>query len=354
MSSYTVKGAPRVIIPYEIYEWFLGWMKAIDDEVSWRGLADWDANEIRITEAFLPKQIADEAEVVVQTAKDGGDFGQWQTNCVRNGTFVNKDGICRYKLHMHKHTGLEWSDLFESTIDEDNTKKYGVKNIDWMIHGRGVESGKLRICLEIFKPIKMSVDFLPVYVEYEGNLILVSNPEELPSVEKEITINLDLKKTGLDLPKIKERKKYFAGLEITKEEVKKWRTCYVGQKKHSQVSYFTEKDLVDVASVVSISEKEQKSGFQCVIEKHDRIIFASPQIKVGPWNLLIEGVPVNIRMPELAAIRKTAEKQVKEKVKKIVRLPEKRTSKRYRAISKMTSVTGGDEEWPYLDQGFRT
>lgn len=353
MSVYTVKGAPRVIIPHSIYEWFLGWMKAIDDEVSWRGLADWDNNEIRITEVFLPKQIADEVEVVVQTAKDGGDFGKWMTDCIRNGSYVNKGGACRYKLHMHKHTGLEWSDLFESQYDEDNTTKYGVKNIDWMLHGRGVESGKLRISLEIFKPIKMSVDFLPVYVEYEGNLILVSNPEELPRVEKEITINLDLKKTGLNLPKLKEGKKYFAGIEVAQEEIKKWTPYYAGKKSLGQISYITTKDFIDVANVVSLSEKEQKSGFQCVIEKHNRIIFANPQIKVGPWNLRIEGVPVNIKMPEISAIRKTAGSQVKEKVKKIVRAPETKTNKRYKAISKICGK-GGDELWPCPGQDFST
>lgn len=175
---YDVYGVPRVVIPYEIYERCLGWMNASHNEVSWRGLADWNKEEFRITEVFLPSQNASAAHVHVPHAKEGGDFGKWISDCIRQDTYTNEEGECRYKWHMHKHPGDAWDDLFESSQDETNTEQFGSRDVTWMMVGRAVESGKFRVGLEIFNPYRLKIEHIPTFVEYKGEYFKVSEPGE--------------------------------------------------------------------------------------------------------------------------------------------------------------------------------
>lgn len=215
-------GVPRVVMPYAIYERCLGWMRASDSEVGWRGLADWNKEEFRITELFLPAQDASAAHVSVPHAKEGGDFGKWITECIRKGTYMNEEDECRYKWHMHKHPGEEWSDLFESGQDEKNTAEFGSRDIAWMMVGRAVGSGKFRMSLEIFNPYRVKIEHIPVFAEYKGDSFKVSEPGVQPHIEElEFVVP-----PGTALYTVSEQKQVFSKIAAKEKRIKEYAYSY--------------------------------------------------------------------------------------------------------------------------------
>lgn len=332
-----ILGLPRIILPYAIYEKCMGWMDATHNEVSWRGLADWDENAFRVTEVFLPKQRASSAHVEVFTAKDGGDFGKWLTDCIREGKYQNPRGECRYKWHMHKHPGFDWSSLFESSTDENNTERFGVRDIDWMMVGRAVSSGKFGVCLEIFKPFRISFDFLPVFVEYQGALIRVSEPEKKPTASALSKIifesKLSLKEEAL-----------FGEIHVEEREFPTTTSVYPQRSFDDDFDYcesfhtrwengssppnpptsplyhppvYTPVYAPRKERIIRISALGKNpvlTNPYCLVKREDGLTFIDIKMKVSQWDISIEKIPLNIQLPEVTSIREEAKKEVKAKV----------------------------------------
>jgi len=366
MSRITVQGAPKVILPHEIFERCMGWMQATDNEVSWRGMADWDEKEFRVKEVFLPFQNVTSGDVEVPTAKEGGDFGKWLTDCVRKGTYQNSQGQCRYKWHMHKHPGDDWGSLFESKKDEDNTSKFGLREIDWMIVGRAVPSGKFRICLEAFNPLSCTIDFLPVFVEYKGELYRISEPGEETLLE-----DLKIKVPGSLFYQAKEGKKNFAVGSISdipiKHNIKKitpvshvfshnvlpeiYSTYYaIDYQAYAETSIETEKAFV----LSSLAEEKPEKGPYCEIWKENGFAFVSFHFSVGPWKISSDRIFMEVALPKIIDIRKNAEQEVTEKVKvKEIKIMAVKKFRKSRGKTLKIPVAAGEFQTKFLTRRAR-
>lgn len=318
--DFFVDGLPKVIFSHEIYERCLGWMEATGNEISWRGLADWNENEFRVTEVFLPVQEASGGDVRVPTGKDGGDFGKWLTEKIREDTYQNAKGECRYKWHMHKHPGSDWNSLFESTTDEKNTEKFGMAVHDWMMVGRAVggKKGKFRVCLEIFSPFRLSIDFLPVYVEYKGNLVKISEPGKNPVIEGSFNVSLA---DDNFLLHISEDKKYFGDITIREnKELKEQPVCQYPYAAYLEgyypvINYSWQRSVIKREAVItSVSESDPGTGIVCTLEKSDGSVTVQIEFKVGPWKIKVQDIALQIPVPEIPEIREQAKEQVLEKV----------------------------------------
>lgn len=323
-----VEGVPKIIFPNIHFEWMMGWMNATDNEVSWRGLADWNEKEFRVTEVFLPIQTASIGTVHVPTAKQGGDFGKWLTGCVRRKTYQRESGECRYKLHMHKHPGSDWNDLHESTIDEDNTAKFGIRDVDWMMVGRGVGSGKFQICLEVFQPFRMSIDHVDISVEFENALYKISDPGQKPRSE-DLRVKLgDVSMLG----QLVEGRDYFCKVQVstlTSEQVIRNRNFYYRYVGFQDVGDIVAIKTENVINILGVGLQKPASDHFCVLRKAQGRLMADFCFRVGDWDMRIDDIPVEMKLPASQAIRDAAAKEVVEKVtvlevKKLKNIPRSR------------------------------
>ncbi len=320
MAEMVVRGAPRIILPHEIFERCVGWMNATEEEVSWRGLADWNEKDFLVKEVFLPIQKAGVAEVHVPTAKEGGDFGKWLSDCIRRRAYENSQGECRYKLHMHKHPGISYFSLGESVIDENNTAKFGLKDVEWMMVGRGVSSGKFQIDLEVFAPFRVNISHLPVFVEYRGALFQVSEPGQEPRIEE---LEVQIKDTSA-LLSLKEGESAYSGdvKVIVREEawiiptVTTRGICYYprGSKKQERKKLVT---ALQASSWVKTSERVRHKIFVSVGQHHG-VFFSQLRFNVGPWSMKTDPVAVNVDLPQLPDVRAEAAEQIAKKLTVIV------------------------------------
>ncbi|MFC1640873.1 hypothetical protein ACFL2D_02355 [Patescibacteria group bacterium] len=373
-SGFPVRGAPRVIIPHEIFERNMGWMNATDDEVKWYGLGDWNEKEFRVTTVFFPYQEAQSAHVRTPTARDNGDMSIWITKLVKEGKWFSKNGECRYKMHMHKHPGTTWGSLFESGEDEGNTTKFGLRKLTWMLVGRAVENGKYRIALEVYEPFRLSIDHLHVYVEYKGNLYRVSEPGKTPVATG--SVDVELKNESM-LHNVKEDEKRFAPIEI--KHIKKTRVktpITAGFTYRSRIKYAKKDEEVEEEETEETGEAETagegaaaeeaspgnsaetktdgeaepetaeeeaepeapevevyyekktevgalrntppENSLYCELVRQEGSTYATIIVPVGPWRMSVRRIRLQAPLPILTKIRKEAAEEVEKQLAKPV------------------------------------
>lgn len=332
-----INGPPAVILPHALYERCMGWMAEAEGEVAWRGLADWNGREIRINELFLPKQTTSTTNVEALMADQGGDFAQWLSRCIKNGTYMNKDGECRYKWHMHSHPGDDWTSLTESDEDTRNTAKFADRDVDWMLVGRAVPSGKFRVCLEIFRPYRLALDFLQVFAEYNGLLYRISQPDAEPRIENGFMLACS---TPATLSRLTEEEQLYYGNIVIKEKAprslidayrdldrtvtagRKGTASHVRRKTYKPYRYRRQATYMPywgqsprwTATITSVQTTPPVSSIYCSLKKTRGIVYCGLQFKVGPWTIGLPEIQTPIELPQLPRIRAAAAKEVKEKV----------------------------------------
>jgi hypothetical protein len=346
-----VNGAPKIIMPHEIFQECLGWMLATRSEVSWRGLADWNQEEFRVTEIFLPIQNAEMAYVRVPTAKDGGgDFSKWLTDCLRKGTYQNKQGDCRYKLHMHKHPGDDWGALGESGTDDRNTARFGLRSIDWMMVGRAIDSGRFRIDLEIFSPFQARLENLPVFTEYGGELFCVSEPGTRPEMTEVNFASIPVRL----LSRIKENQgQPIFGQVTVREKERIWyesnfwpqgTAIYSGgiQPLFQQYQYLPQLSTKKIKKK-KVTTREAEIVLAAIVkeppadepyfrlQKRKGFIFGSFFFPAGPWQISTDELRLGIDLPMDPGIHEQARRLVQAKVKRQEDSPAAAESRRPRA-----------------------
>lgn len=256
--------APRITIPYPLYRKIMGWMAVTTAEISWRGLVDWDRKGCTVTEVFLPRQNSGVGHVNVPTGAQGGDVAKWLTECVKAGTYENKQGDCRYKWHMHKHPGLGWLALGESGQDTSNTERIGeeVKDIEWMLIGRAVKEGKFCTYLEVFKPYRLSIGPLRTFVDYKGHPFIISQPERVP------------------------------GLDITTVDISAEMFTSIGSgEAYANV-------VPDgVGYSISIAEDDVYNSIPCRVWKKEGSVYTQLFVAAGPWVFQTGPILCNVEIP---------------------------------------------------------
>lgn len=341
-------GIPSIVMPLEVYERCLGWMIATDTEVSWRGLADWNEKYFYIREVFLPIQRASSGAVFVPTAKNGGDMSKWLTDCIKNGTYTDQAGNCRYKLHMHKHPGSDWEDLYESIIDEDNTDKFSIRDIDWMMVGRAVNTGKMQIDLEIFKPLRLTINNLSIFVEFNETLHQISNSDDSLTLDKEFSVQIE---NALLAKQIASGKEYFADVAIASDKTSSLSGILYDTDPYEvpayrslgRVKYCLTPSRKEMMSIMSLKDKNDVGDLFFSVKREDDAIKTRLNIRIGKWFIEIGPIATSISLPQIKHIREQSAKEVKSKVQIIKsKIPKfQKTVRNYPAMPRIRRGHGG-------------
>jgi proteasome lid subunit RPN8/RPN11 len=160
-----VSSVPRVFITLQAKQRLDLYIQLCPDEISGLGRVERLGEDFLITEVFLFKQRVSGAS----TELSEKDIAEWLTDLVRQGKDPSK---IKLWWHSHASMGTYWSSTDEKTISRFAT--------DWMISLVGNKRGEYCVRLDIYKPIRLTLDGLPLEVYWP------EDKELKAEVEKEI------------------------------------------------------------------------------------------------------------------------------------------------------------------------
>jgi len=161
-----VSSVPRVFITPQAKQRLDLYIQLCPDEISGLGRVERLGEDFLITEVFLFKQRATGAS----TELSEKDIAEWLTDLVRQGKDPSK---IKLWWHSHASMGAYWSSTDEKTISSCFAT-------DWMISLVGNKRGEYCVRLDIYKPIRLTLDGLPLEVYWP------EDKELKAEVEKEI------------------------------------------------------------------------------------------------------------------------------------------------------------------------
>lgn len=132
-----------------------------------------------VEDVFIFKQKANGAEAVL----DQEDLSAFLVECVQKG--ISIDNI-RLQWHSHVNMGCFWS-----ATDLANIEGFDNGMVDWMVSIVGSKSGQYLGRLDVFHPLRISVDDIPVLLLEE------IDPKVAEQIEREIE-----EKVGFLPPKV--------------------------------------------------------------------------------------------------------------------------------------------------------
>jgi proteasome lid subunit RPN8/RPN11 len=157
---------PRVFITPQAMQRLALYIHGCPDEISGLGRVERLGEDFLITEVFLFKQRATGAS----TELSEKDIAEWLTDLVRQGKDPSK---IKLWWHSHASMGAYWSSTDEETV-------FRFSATDWMISLVGNKRGEYCVRLDIYKPIRLTLDGLPLEVYW------LEDKELKAEVEKEI------------------------------------------------------------------------------------------------------------------------------------------------------------------------
>jgi hypothetical protein len=143
----TLRSVPRIRITYEAWRKMTAYIRHCNDEIQGFGIFESDLENLvfTITDVLILKQVVGPASAEI----DGKDVADFFIKLIENGGDSGK-----VKCHWHSHVNMQtfWSST-------DTNCAHDVEN-DYLISIVANKSHEYRVKLDIFKPVKVTIDNL--------------------------------------------------------------------------------------------------------------------------------------------------------------------------------------------------
>lgn len=168
------EGPPKVSITPGALERLNGYIAVAEGEISGLGVVDKvGPKEFVITEVLIFKQECSPSESNFNN--DG--LAEFLTQAIREGQDI---GCLKCWWHSHANMGTFWSATDKGTIE-------GFDN-DWMISIVGNKKGEFLVRLDVYQPVRLTVDALTLYVHR------TANPELMEQLKAEVKEKVTFRK----------------------------------------------------------------------------------------------------------------------------------------------------------------
>lgn len=167
----------QVILPLPVYNKLMTYTRLVDDEITGLGLVEkigkWT---FKITDVYLLDQIVSRAQCEIKP----NSLVDLMDRLVKEG---KNPSMLRLWWHSHNTMGANWS-----TTDVETGKKFA--GTEYLVSIVTTHSGEMKARLNIFTPLELIIDNIPVLVSYPAqdntSLIESCRQEVAEMVKKEV------------------------------------------------------------------------------------------------------------------------------------------------------------------------
>ncbi len=159
----------KLIFPIKQYQKLRTYVNATEYEISGLGKVKKDGENFVIEEVRLFRQKA----TMGNTILDKRDLGKFYDELVRNG-----EDLRNWKLWFHSHCDMEafWSSVDVKTIEDFDNE---MAQDNWMISLVTNKSGKTLIRIDIFQPIRCTIDDIDFDIDFEDKELEEATLDEI-------------------------------------------------------------------------------------------------------------------------------------------------------------------------------